>query len=224
MGENYDENNTDLIIRKYTAEVISSFDTVPRGDGNNLVLDGEKATKLLRIYGVSFDEVKKYINGIKFAHVVTYNKKDNVPDALVKDLAKMLGLDPITFVTTTQLSKTVIPTQGLGSFSGASASMSEGEVDTELYRRLILNIAWLWKSKGSRKAIEFLFRFIGAPEALVNFDEYIVIVEKPLDMDKIKELLLFYTGTVDTTHIPYDDDGFPIPPTNGELVIIDFIV
>jgi len=223
VGENYDENNTDLIIRKYTAEVISSFDTVPRGDGNNLVLDGEKATKLLRIYGVSFDEVKKYINGIKFAHVVTYNKKDNVPDALVKDLAKMLGLDPITFVTTTQLSKTVIPTQGLGSFSGASASMSEGEVDTELYRRLILNIAWLWKSKGSRKAIEFLFRFIGAPEALVNFDEYIVIVEKPLDMDKIKELLLFYTGTVDTTHIPYDDDGFPIPPTNGELVIIDFI-
>ena len=223
VGKNYDENNTDLIIRKYTAEVISSFDTVPRGDGNNLVLDGEKATKLLRIYGVSFDQVKKYINGIKFAHVVTYNKKDNVPDALVKDLAKMLGLDPITFVTTTQLSKTVIPTQGLGSFSGASASMSEGEVDTELYRRLILNIAWLWKSKGSRKAIEFLFRFIGAPEALVNFDEYIVIVEKPLDMDKIKELLLFYTGTVDTTHIPYDDDGFPIPPINGELVIIDFI-
>jgi len=223
VGENYDENNTDLIIRKYTAEVISSFDTVPRGDGNNLVLDGEKATKLLRIYGVSFDEIKKYINGIKFAHVVTYDKKNNVPDALVKDLVSMLGLDPVTFVTSNTLGGAVVPVPGLGSFSGASASMSNSEVDTELYRRLILNIAWLWKSKGSRKAVEFLFRFIGAPEALVNFNEYIVIVDKPLDMDKIKQLLLLYTGKVDTTHIPYDDDGFPLPPVNGDLVIVDFI-
>ena len=223
IGNNYDENNTDLIIRKYTAEVISSFDTVPRGDGNNLVLDGEKATKLLRIYGVSFDEVKKYINGIKFAHVVTYDKKDNVPDALVKDLTHMLGLDPVSFVTTNSLTKTVLPVPGLGSFSGSPNSMSNKEVDTELYRRLILNIAWIWKSKGSRKAIEFLFRFIGAPEALVNFNEYIVIVDKPLDMDKIKELLLFYTGDTDTSHIPYDDNGFPLPPKNGDLVILDFV-
>jgi hypothetical protein len=223
VGINYDQTNTDLIIRKYTAEVISSFDTVPRGDGNNLVLNGEKATKLLRIYGVSFDEVKKYINGIKFAHVVTYDKKDNVPDSLVKDLSHMLGIDPITFVTTNSLTKTVLPVPGLGSFSGSPSSMSNKEVDTELYRRLILNIAWIWKSKGTRKAIEFLFRFIGAPEALVNFNEYIVIVDKPLDMNKIKELLLFYTGDTDTSHIPYDDDGFPAPPKNGDLVILDFV-
>jgi hypothetical protein len=39
------------------------------------VLNGEKATKLLRIYGVEFDYIKKYINGIKLAHVVTYDKK-----------------------------------------------------------------------------------------------------------------------------------------------------
>lgn len=223
VGVNYDENNTDLIIRKYTAEVISSFDTVPRGDGNNLVLDGEKATKLLRIYGVSFDEVKKYINGIKFAHVVTYDKKNNVPDALVKDLSHMLGLDPISFVTTNNLTETVLPISKLGSFSGSPASMSQKEVDTELYRRLILNIAWIWKSKGTRKAIEFLFRFIGAPESLVNFNEYIVLVDKPLDMNKIKELLLFYTGDVDTSHIPYDDNGYPVPPKNGDLVILDYV-
>ena len=223
IGINYDENNTDLIIRKYTAEVISSFDTVPRGDGNNLVLDGEKATKLLRIYGVSFDEVKKYINGIKFAHVVTYDKKNNIPDALVKDLSHMLGLDPVSFVTTNNLTETVLPVANLGAFSGSPSSMSQKEVDTELYRRLILNIAWIWKSKGTRKAIEFLFRFIGAPESLVNFNEYIVLVDKPLDMDKIKELLLLYTGEVDTSHIPYDDDGYPVPPQNGDLVILDFI-
>ena len=224
VGENYDKTQTDLIVRKYTAEVINSFDTVPRGDGNDLVLNGEKATKLLRIYGVSFDEVKKFINGIKFAHVVTYNKKNNIPDTLVKELCMMLGLDPVTFVTTNKLNETLIPINGQGEFSGTSKSLSNSEVDIELYRRLILNLAWLWKSKGSRKAIEFLFRFIGAPEALVKFNEYIVIADKPLDMDKLKDLLFLYTGEVDTKFIPYDDNGFPNPPKSGSIVPINFDV
>ena len=223
IGEDLDESSTDIILRKYTTEAISSFDTIPRGDGEDLTLNGEKATKLLRIYGVEFDEVKKYINGIKFAHVVTYDKKNNVPDALVKDLAYMLGLDKFNFVENINFNKLFLPTEGEGSFSGSPKSMSQSEVDIELYRRLILNLAWTWKSKGSRKAIEFLFRFIGAPESLVNFDEYIVMVDKPLNLEEIKKLLYLYTGEVNLDNIPYDENGFPLPPINGELVVTDFI-
>jgi hypothetical protein len=36
------------------------------------------------------------------------------------------------------------------------------EADTELWRRLILNSPWIWKSKGTRKSIEFILKFIGA--------------------------------------------------------------
>ena len=226
IGTDLDDSKTDIILRKYTTEVISSFDTVPRGDGDDLTLNGEKATKLLRVYGVEFDEVKKYINGIKFAHVVTYNKKDNVPDSLVKDLSHMLGLDPVTFVTTTTFNDLLLPSNGSGQFSGTSVNYTQKQIDIELYRRLILNIGWLWKSKGTRKAIEFLFRFIGAPEALVNFNEYIVMVDKPLDMDEIKKLLFIYTGEVseiDLNNIPYDENGYPLPPIDGQLVTTDFI-
>jgi hypothetical protein len=85
IGTNLDKFKTDIIKRKYTAEVITGFDTLPSGDGSeDLDIDGAKATKLIRIYGVEFDEVKKYIDGIKFAHVVTYDKKNNTPDTLVK--------------------------------------------------------------------------------------------------------------------------------------------
>lgn len=226
VGTNLDDSKTDIIIRKYTTEAISSFDTVPRGDADDLTLNGEKATKLLRVYGVEFDEVKKYINGIKFAHVVTYNKKDNIPDSLVKDLSHMLGLDPVTFVTSTTFNKLLLPSNGSGQFSGTSVNYTQEQIDIELYRRLILNIGWLWKSKGTRKAIEFLFRFIGAPEALVNFNEYIVMVDKPLDMDEIKKLLYIYTGEVsenDLNNIPYDKNGYPLPPIDGQLVVTDFI-
>ena len=223
LGEDLDNSRTDIIIRKYTTEAINSFDTVPRADGDDYVLNGEKATKLLRIYGVGFDYIKKYINGIKLAHVVTYDKKNNVPDALVKDLAYMLGLDPVTFITDNTFSKLYLPSNGGGEFSGTSTNMTQSEIDIELYRRLILNIAWLWKSKGTRKAVEFLFRFIGAPESLVNFNEYIVIVDKPLDVEEIKKLLYIYTGEVNFNNIPYDDNGFPLPPINGDLVITNYI-
>ena len=223
LGEGLDQTNTDIIFRKYTTEAINSFDTLPKADGEDLTLNGEKATKLVRIYGVEFDYVKKYINGIKFAHVVTYNKRNNLPDVLVKDLAFMLGLEPINFISDTSFSKLYLPSNGGGQFSGTSTNLTKEQIDVELYRRLILNIAWLWKSKGSRKAVEFLFRFIGAPESLVNFNEYIVVVDKPLDIEEIKRLLYIYTGEVDLSNIPYDDDGFPLPPVNGDLVISNFI-
>ena len=225
IGDNLDESSTDTIIRKYTTEAINSFDTLPSENAEDITLNGEKATKLLRIYGVEFDEIKKFINGIKFAHVVTYDKKNNVPDTLLKDLSHMLGLDPVTLVTTDTLNMTLLPSNGVKGLSGSSVNYTQSQLDIELYRRLILNISWIWKSKGSRKAVEFLFRFIGAPESLVNFNEYIVMVDKPLDMDKIKDLLYIYTGGVSTgdlENIPYDDNGYPLPPINGDIVITDY--
>lgn len=101
LGENLDETKTDTLVRKYTTEAINSFDTLPTPDKDDLTLNGEKATKLIRIYGVEFDYIKKYINGIKFAHVVTYDKKNNIQDSLVKDLSHMLGLEPINFINDT---------------------------------------------------------------------------------------------------------------------------
>ena len=223
LGSGLDGSKTDIIVRKYTTEAISSFDTIPRADGEDLVLNGEKATKLLRIYGVEFDYIKKYINAIKFAHVVTYDKKDNVPDTLIKDLALMLGFEPVNFIDSSSLSNLFLPSNGSGLFSGTSTNLTQSEIDVELYRRIILNIAWLWKSKGSRKAVEFLFRFIGAPESLINFNEYVVIVDKPLDMEEIKKLLYLYTGDVNLDNIPYDENGFPLPPINGDIVITNYI-
>jgi hypothetical protein len=136
LAEDLDSSKTDIIIRKYTTEAISSFDTIPRTDGDDLTLNGEKATKLLRIYGVEFDYVKKYINGIKFAHTVTYDKKNNIPDELVKDLSYMLGLEPIDFINDTSFSKLYLPSNGAGQFSGTSTNLTQNQIDIELYRRL----------------------------------------------------------------------------------------
>ena len=227
-SHNLDLTNTDTIIRKYVTEAVSTFMKIPRGDGNDLTLDSTKPRKLFRIYGRSFDETKKYMDGIKFAHVVTYNKKNNIPDNLVKDLSHMLGLEGFDFLNNFKIKENVLPSYGSVTYSGISKTLTNEELDIEIYRRLILNIAWLWKSKGARKAVEFLLRFIGAPESLINFDEYIVMVDKPLNMDKLKQMLFLYTGSIEGVEeelekIPYDEDGFPLPPKDGETMIVDFI-
>ena len=63
---------------------------------------------------------------------------------------------------------------------------------------------------------------------MVNFNEFIVMMDKPLDMEKIKQLLYIYTGSADlvtqiVNEMPFDENGYPLPPLNGQKVIVDYI-
>ena len=214
ITEMFDRNQTNLMVRKYTAEVINSFDTIPRGDGDDLTNNGQKMTNVLNVYGREFDEIKKYITGIKYAHVVTYDKKNNTPDVLVKDLANMLGFEGFDLLNNLDINRIFLPSEGVEGFSGQSKNYSNKEVETEVYRRIILNIAWLWKSKGTRKAIEYLFRMMGAPESVVVFDEHVYVADKPIDIEAVKRILYLYTGETDISDLPFDEDGYPLPPKN----------
>jgi hypothetical protein len=214
IAELFDNSQTNLMIRKYTAEVINSFDTIPRADGDDFTNNGQKMTNVLNIYGREFDEVKKYITGIKYAHVVTYDKKNNTPDVLIKDLAKMLGFEGFELLNNLDINRIFLPDEGVEGFSGQSKNYSNKEVETEVYRRIILNIAWLWKSKGTRKAVEYLFRLIGAPESVVVFDEHVYVAEKPIDIEAVKTLLYQYNKSVDISGLPFDEEGYPLPPKN----------
>ena len=134
----------------------------------------------------------------------------------------MLGFSKFDFLTNPNILNNILPSKGGGLFSGTSTALSLEQIDIELYRRLILNVAWLWKSKGTRKAIEFLFRFIGAPESLVNFNEHIVVADKPVNIQQLKSLLYIYTGSSDLKFLPFDDNGYPLPVPNGGLVLVGF--
>lgn len=211
---NYDLTNSNIINRLLTSESINSFDSLPKSDGDELSHNGQKVTNLLHIYGREFDEVKKYIDGISNIRTVTYDKKNNVPDSLVKDLAKMLGWDTISSISDNKLFDNIFSTES--TYTGQTVGLSKAESDVELWRRLILNTAWLWKSKGTRKAIEFLFRFIGAPEMLMVFNEHIYVVEKPVDVNLIKNILEKHTGDDDISGLHMDNDGYPYFPSNNE--------
>lgn len=208
IGESKDLIESNLMARFLTSESISDFDTVPKCDGGVEITSGQKMNKTLKIYGREFDEIKKYIDGISFANVVTYDKKGNIPDQLVKYLGRTMGWDLISSIGDNDLISSYL-NPGESSYKGFTRGYTPQEAEVELWRRLILNSAWIWKSKGTRKSVEFFFKFIGAPEGLVNFNEFIYKVKEPIDMTLFKKVLDNNNLSTDLNDYLVDQEGYP---------------
>ena len=203
-----DRTISDLMFRFLTSESISNFDTVPRCDGTEEETAGQKMTKTLRIYGREFDEVKKYIDGIAYANNVSYDKKDNTPDQVVKYLARTLGWQLTSSLVENDIIKSYLHAPA-STYSGQSRGLTAAEAEIELWRRLILNSAWLFKSKGTRKAIEFLFKFIGAPQGLIDLNEYVYVATSKIDVELLTNTLVAFGLSTDLDNYPIDSDGYP---------------
>lgn len=203
----FDENDTNIMNRMLVADSINKLNTIRRGDGSEDENDAEKVTKLINIYAREFDEVKKYIDGVSTIRNITYDKNGNTPDSLVKDVAKTFGWDLLTPMSDINLISSFIPTKSV--YSGYTINYSKYDAEVEFWRRLIMNTTHLWKSKGSRKAIEFLFQYIGSPEQLVNFNEYVYVAKKPINVELFKLILKQLTGADDISIYNLDEEGFP---------------
>jgi hypothetical protein len=209
---------SNLMTRFLVSESISDFDTTPVFLSDlDKDTSGQKINKTLQIYGRGYDEINNFISGIAFSNVVSYDKQDNTPDIYLKNLARVLGWDLVSSVLENNLLANYV-TNKPSTFSGQSIGLTAVEADTELWRRLILNTPWLWKSKGARKSIEFILKFIGAPLGLVSFNEYVYRAENPIDVELFKEILTLNNLDTDISTYPIDLDGFPIPlPDTKEM-------
>jgi hypothetical protein len=87
------------------------------------------------------------------------------------------------------------------------------ELDIEFWRRLFLNSAYLFKSKGTRKALTFILEYIGAPESLYEMNEYVYLADGKINIAELESVISLtevQTGTIiDTSTIPVDTEGYP---------------
>jgi hypothetical protein len=194
VAESYDGYKTNLVSRFLTTGAFKEFDTVDH-----------KTEKVLQLYGRSFDEVMKFITALSFMNSVNYNVGNDIPSQLLKNLAKTLGwainISPITndqFLNSVfgekNYSKSVYP--------GVSQQQTPDELNYQFYRNLILNSAFLFKSKGTRKSIEVLLRLIGAPEALVEFNEYVYVADRPINLSQFDSQFFQISGGTYLQQIP----------------------
>lgn len=174
IAENLDQFKTNLISRFLVSASLKEFDTLDR-----------KVEKVFQIYGRSFDQVKQFIDALAYMNSVNYNVGNDIPSQLLVNLAQTLGwssnFSPITnedFLSSV-FGNTTTPT-----YPGYARALTPTEINYAFYRNLILNSAYLFKSKGTRRSIEFMMRLIGAPESLIEYNEHVYLADQKINLDQ----------------------------------------
>jgi hypothetical protein len=177
IGDEFDNYKTNLVARFLITDSIIEFDT-----------KDQKVDKVLKIYGRSFDETKVFIDALANMNSVNYNIGNDIPSQLLKNLAQTLGWDTnISPITNENFLDSLFSANPTPNFDGISANPTPDELNYQYYRNLIINSAYLYKSKGTRKSIESLMRLIGAPEALVEFNETVYVADQKINFSQFNQ-------------------------------------
>ncbi len=198
----YDDYKSNLIIRKFTPNSLIDFDGT----------DSFKTESILKIYGNKIDEIKMFFDSLMHINTVSYDKINNIPDTLIKNLARTLSWKAQNIINDKDLVKSIFKTDKT---NDTDVSASLAEIDIELWRRIVNNTAFFLKSKGTRTAIETIFAFIGAPESLVDLTEHVYVVDAPIG--KTFSITESDNSTGLIARPPYDENGYPAAPSPYDL-------
>lgn len=199
IAESFDGYKTNIVSRFLTTGAFKEFDT-----------SEQKTEKVLQLYGRSFDETMKFITALSFMNSVNYNVGNDIPSQLLKNLSQTLGWSTnISPISNDQFLSSVFGEKNLSNsvYPGVSKQSTPDELNYQFYRNLILNSAFLFKSKGTRKSVEVLLRLIGAPEALVEFNEYVYIADRPINISQFNSQFAQISGGTYLEELPILEDS-----------------
>lgn len=192
IADEFDRYKTDLIARFLTSDSLQEFDTPDR-----------HTYATFQMYGAMFDNVKKYVDGISYMTNVSYDAIDNVPDVLLKNFAHMLGWKTYEIEHDDTLLESLFDVS-----TDRQGDDTPAEIDIELWRRIIINSFYLFKSKGTRKSIEFVLELVGIPLEIMDINEYVYVADQPLVLNTFQDIS---QSTLLNEH-PIDIDGYPTTP------------
>ncbi len=174
LAEEVDNYKSNLFVRFMSSPQLFEFDS-----------DDKKAEAIFELYGHSFDRVKKYIENIAYMRNVSYDGINNLPDILLKNLSNTLGLSTINLFDEKKLEDLLYTRQDT-QYSGLTIGKTVVDAEYEFYRRLLVNLSYIYKSKGTRSSIEFFLKFLGAPDPMIKINEFVYQVTslpKSFDLD-----------------------------------------
>jgi hypothetical protein len=174
IAVNLDSFKTNLISRFLVSDSLKEFDTL-----------GRKVEKIFQIYGRSFDQIKQFVEGLAYMNSVNYNPSNDIPSELLINLSQTLGWSSnFSPITNEDFLSSVFGNTSTPTYPGYARALTPTELNYAYYRNLILNASYLFKSKGTRRSVEFLLRLIGAPDSLIEYNEYIYLADQKINLDQ----------------------------------------
>jgi hypothetical protein len=174
IAVNLDSFKTNLISRFLVSDSLKEFDTL-----------GRKVEKIFQIYGRSFDQIKQFVEGLAYMNSVNYNPSNDIPSELLINLSQTLGWSSnFSPITNEDFLSSVFGNTSTPTYPGYARALTPTELNYAYYRNLILNASYLFKSKGTRRSVEFLLRLIGAPDSLIEYNEHIYLADQKINLDQ----------------------------------------
>ena len=192
IAVNLDSFKTNLISRFLITDSLKEFDTL-----------GQKVEKIFQIYGRSFDQIKQFIDGLAYMTSVNYNPSNDIPSELLVNLARTLGWSSnFSPITNEDFLSSVFGNTSTPTYPGYARALTPTELNYAYYRNLILNASYLFKSKGTRRSIEFLLRLIGAPDSLIEYNEHIYLADQRINLDQFETQWASISGGTYVNNVP----------------------
>ena len=208
VADEIDDYKSNLVVRFLASPQLFEFDT-----------NDKKSENIFQLYGQSFDKVKKYIDNIAFMRHVSYDGINNVPDILLKNLSQTLGLNTTNLFDQKSLEETTY-TREDSVYGGLAVGKTLVDAEHEFYRRLLVNLSYIYKSKGTRSSIEFFLKFLGAPEPMIKINEYVYDVKTLPSNDVQDDLYNLIQGTkVNVVITGYTNGSYLTGTTTGTTVL-----
>ena len=125
--------------------------------------DDEILENLLAAVGDEFDEIKTFIDQMANVKRISYDKYNRVPNKFLSSLAEEFGIKLYALASNSNFQKYLIQ-----STSGSTRQ----EITYEVWNKILNNIIYLLKTKGTKEAAEAISRIYGVDHNFVKYNEY----------------------------------------------------
>ncbi len=182
-------------------------DSIP---GSLALGSAQRLTAFLFIYAKMFDEIKIVLDSISDFLNVSYDNFDSTPDQLLPAVAKHYGISlPNLFSNSTVFE--FIDGEDIGDNFGFNGSLKS--LQNQLWKRFLINLPYVLKSKGTRESIKSTIRSFGInPDTIMNIREFGGPTKKSIEnlrINQVKNLpLIDFSASIGNSAVTEDAQGF----------------
>lgn len=138
--------------------------------------DSDDVILFVDMLGQHFDILWTYINALTSIHTREEHPKDGMPDDLLYHAASSLGFELLNGKSRSELWKYTLGVDVSGSAlqinNNGISSLPDASNTKEVWRRLVNNLPYILKSKGTSRSIKALLSCFGIPSTILTIKEY----------------------------------------------------
>jgi hypothetical protein len=140
----------------------------------HIVEDENNASYLLflEMIGQHFDNLWLYIKNFNQKYDLQHKLNEGTPKDVIWSTLKTFGLDLTNSNDVTSLWRYAFGMDETGSFGTNTYNMSYEDATKEIWKRLLNNLPYLLKSKGTERGIRALITCYGIPSTILKIKEY----------------------------------------------------